>query len=746
MIDVNDALEYHRRGRPGKIEVVPTKPFLTQEDLSRAYTPGVAEPCKRIHADREAVFEYTARGNLVAVVTNGTAVLGLGNIGALAGKPVLEGKANLFKRFADVDVFDLEIDSEDPEEIVTICQRLAPTFGGINLEDIKAPECFEIERTLQERVDIPVFHDDQHGTAIISSAALINAAELAGKSLDELRVVVLGAGAAGIASAELYTEIGVKRENLVLCDSQGVIHEGRERGMNRYKARFASRTPARSVAQALVGADAFFGFSVADTVTEEMLKPMAENPIIFALANPDPEIPFERARAARPDAIIATGRSDYPNQVNNVLGFPFIFRGALDCRARGVNTEMKIAAARALATLAREDVPDEVIRAYGGAEIRFGRDYIIPKPFDHRVLLWIAPAVAEAAMRTGIARRALDMEDYRAALEARLGKARALTHGIMLRARNARKRVVYPDGESERVIRAARIAQRDGVAKPILIGDRARIEAAMRHLEVSPTGITIVDPRTVENRSALAGELFALRSRKGMTLALAELRLQEPLYLASMLVQRGDADAMICGVVHQYADTLRPPLQVIGAREDVKTVAGLYLVIYKNDVYFLADTSVSIDPTAEELADIALLAAAEAERFSVVPRVAMLSFSNFGSVRHPNAEKVRRATAIIKSRAPGLEVDGEMTVDVAMSERQRQAFPFSSLKENANVLVFPNLEAGNIGYKLLRRVAGADVVGPIFMGLRKPVYAVEPGADASTIVTMTALAVLQCGA
>jgi malate dehydrogenase (oxaloacetate-decarboxylating)(NADP+) len=556
--------------------------------------------------------------------------------------------------------------------------------------------------------------------------------------------VVLGAGAAGIASAELYTEIGVRRENLILCDSKGVIHVGREAGMNPYKARFANPTKARTLAEALDGADAFCGFSVANTVTEEMLEPMTEHPIIFALANPDPEIPYEQARAARPDAIIATGRSDYPNQVNNVLGFPFIFRGALDCRARGVNTEMKIAAARALAALAREDVPDEVIRAYGDSEIRFGLEYIIPKPFDHRVLLWIAPAVAEAAMKTGMARRELDMEEYRSALEARLGKTRALTHGIMLRARNARKRVVYPDGENERVIRAARIAQHDGVAEPILVGDRGRIEAAMHRLEVDPAGIGIIDPRTVESRKELARELFQLRQRKGMTLALAESRILEPLYLASMLVQRGDADAMICGVVHHYPDTLRPPLQVIGKRKDVSTVAGLYLVIHKNDVFFFADTSVSIDPTAEELADIALMAAEEAERFHITPRVAMLSFSNFGSVRHPNAEKVRRATAIIKTRAPGLEVDGEMMVDVAMSERQRSAYPFTTLKENANVLVFPSLEAGNIGYKLLRRIAGADVVGPIFMGLKKPVYAVETGADASTIVTMTALAVLQC--
>lgn len=744
MHDAKDALAYHRDGRPGKIEVVPTKPFVTQADLSLAYTPGVAEPCRAIHADPERVFDYTAKGNLVAVITNGTAVLGLGDIGPAAGKPVMEGKANLFKRFADVDVFDLELDTHDPDEIIAICRALAPTFGGINLEDIRAPECFRIERELQELVDIPVFHDDQHGTAIISAAALLNAVELVDKRLEDLRVVILGAGAAGIATAELFVELGIPRENLLLCDSRGVIYTGREQGMNAYKARFAVDTSRRSLADAMEDADVFCGYSVGGTVSGDLLRKMAPNPIVFALANPDPEIPYDEARAARPDAILATGRSDFPNQVNNVLGFPFIFRGALDCRARGVNGAMKIAASRALARLAREDVPDEVTAAYGGQEIQFGPDYVIPKPFDHRVLLWIAPAVARAAMETGMARKELDLDAYVAELESRLGKTRALARGIALRARELHKRVAYPEGEHPRVIRAARMVLDDRIAEPVLIGNPDRIRARMAEHGIDPDGIAIEDPRDPDRNETLAAELFAIRQRRGVTMTLAREQVREPATRAALLVQRGDADALICGVEHHYPDTLRPALQIIGVRDDVTVVAGLYLVVIKNEVFFLADTTVNVDPSSEVLAEIAILAAHEARKFHIEPRVALLSFSNFGSTRHPRSDRVREATRLVREREPDLVIDGEMMADTAVTASLlRGHYPFSRLQERANVLVFPSLEAGNIAYKLLHRLGAAEVIGPIFVGMKKPVYAVETGAGASDIVTMTAIAVVE---
>jgi malate dehydrogenase (oxaloacetate-decarboxylating)(NADP+) len=745
MIDVKAALNYHALGRPGKIEVVPTKPFVTQHDLSLAYTPGVAEPCRAIHKDVAKVFDYTAKGNLVAVVTNGTAVLGLGAIGPMAGKPVMEGKGNLFKRFADVDVFDIELQSEDPDEIVRVCELIAPTFGGINLEDIKAPECFKIERELQKRVDIPVFHDDQHGTAIISGAGLLNAVELVGKRIENVRIVIVGAGAAGIASAELYLRLGARKENLMLVDSKGVIHRDREEGMNPYKDAFAVDTRARTLADAMRGADVFLGLSQANIVSQEMVRSMADQPIIFALSNPDPEIPYEDARAARPDAVIATGRSDYPNQVNNVLGFPFIFRGSLDCRARLVNTEMKIAATHALASLAKEDVPDEVMRAYGGERIRFGRDYIIPKPFDHRVLLRVAPAVARAAMETGAARLELDLNEYVERLEGRLGRRRVLARGIAVRARRHRQRVVaFPEGSNDQIIRAAHVLSREGIARPCLIGKRDEIQQQMESLGVKFDGISIADDESPEYRETMAQELHQIRRRKGVTLPHARTLVDDPIVRAALMVRRGEADALIGGVAYHYPDIIRPSLQIIGTRDGVSVVAGLYVVIVKNQLFFFADTTVNIEPSAETLAEIALLTAEEVRKFDVVPRVAMLSFSNFGSARHPLSDKVRRATDIVKARRPDFQIDGEMQADTAVTQELLSSFyPFSDLKAPANVLIFPNLESGNIAYKLLKRIGGADVIGPILMGMRKPVHVVETGADVSTIVTMTAIAALE---
>ncbi len=747
MIDVKEALAYHERGRPGKIEVTPTKPTVTQQDLSLAYTPGVAEPCRAIARDPSKVFSYTAKGNLVGVVSNGSAVLGLGNIGPLAGKPVMEGKAVLFKRFADVDVFDIEVDSSDPDEIIRTCQLISPTFGGINLEDIKAPDCFKIERELQDRVDIPVFHDDQHGTAIISAAGLLNAVELAEKEPAAIRVVINGAGAAGIAIAELYAKLGVRKEHILLCDSKGVIYKGREAGMNPYKEAHAVRTDRRTLAEAMRDADLFCGVSVANIVTREMVRSMAENPIIFALANPDPEITYDEARAARADVIMATGRSDFPNQVNNVLGFPFIFRGALDCRARVINTEMKLAAARALADLAREDVPDEVARAYGGGgPIRFGREYIIPKPFDHRVLLREAPAVARAAAESGVAGVVLDPDEYVAQLESRLGRARVLTRTVIQRAKGARRRlVVYPEGTNGKVIRAANVVKKEDIAEPLLVGDRASILRKMEDLEISSDGIRIIEPANPERAETLARELFDLRKRKGMTLSQARELVENPVVLASLMVHRGEADALIGGVAHHYPDIIRPALQIIGVREDVRVVAGLYLVIVRNQVFFFADTTVNIEPTAEDLADIALLTAEEVRKFNIAPRIAMLSFSNFGSARHPLSERVRRATEMARRRAPELEIDGEMQADTAVTEEiLGEYFPFSHLKGPANVLIFPDLEAGNIAYKLLCRIAGAEVIGPILMGMKRPVHALETGAAVSQIVRMTAIAAIEC--
>ena len=743
MIRKQDALDYHSLGRRGKIEVVSTKPCATQRDLSLAYTPGVAVPCLEIQANPADAYKYTAKGNLVAVVSNGTAVLGLGDIGAMAGKPVMEGKGVLFKRFADIDVFDIELNTHDPEEIIRIVKALEPTFGGINLEDIKAPECFHIEEELKKIMDIPVFHDDQHGTAIISGAGLLNALEIVGKRIDQVRVVFSGAGAAGIACAKFYLKLGVKRENLMLCDTKGVIYKGRTEGMNPYKEFFAVDTKARTLTDAMKGADVFAGVSVKGAVTKEMVKSMARGPIIFAMANPDPEIMPEDAFAVRKDVVMATGRSDYANQVNNVLGFPFIFRGALDVMASAINDEMKLAASHALATLAKEDVPDSVSKAYGGEKFKFGRNYIIPKALDPRVLLWEAPAVAKAAMETGVARKPIaDLDAYRDQLESRFGRSKEIMRVFIHKAQKAPKRIVFPEGNEEKILRASQIILDEEIATPILLGNRAMIEERTKMLDLDLNGAEIIEPAASAKADTYISRYYDLRKRKGITRTDARVNLQSPYNFGMMMVNEGDADGLVAGLTQNYPGTIRPALQIIKARPGISTVAGMYMLIFKKDVRFIADATVNFDPTAEQLADIAILAAEKVRSFDVEPRIAMLSFSNFGSTQHPSALKMARAVALVKSRAPELIVDGEMMADTAVSPEILDAlYPFSSLKGGANVLICPNLESANIAYKLLAQLGGAEQVGPILLGIRKPVYVLIPGNEVADIVNVTAMAV-----
>jgi len=741
-IHKQDALNYHSQGRKGKIEVTPTKPCTTQWDLSLAYTPGVAEPCLEIQKRPELAFDYTARGNLVAVVSNGTAVLGLGNIGALAGKPVMEGKGVLFKRFADIDVFDLEVGSQNPEDVIRFCQLLEPTVGGINLEDIKAPECFYIEETLRRTMSIPVFHDDQHGTAIISGAAILNALEIVGKDIEKIKVVVNGAGAAGLTCAQYYLRLGVKRENLILCDLMGVIYEGLTEGVNPYQARLASKTTARTLAEAMKDADVFTGVSGPNCVTPEMVRSMADRPIIFAMANPEPEISYEAAKAARPDAIIATGRTDYPNQVNNVLGFPFIFRGALDVRARAINEEMKVAATRALADLAKQDVPDMVLRAYGLGHLHFGPDYIIPKPFDPRVLLFEASAVAQAAMESGVAQVQVDIEEYREQLSRRLGRTQEVMCSVRHRAKAAPKRIVFSEGEHEKIIRAAYQLTNLKIAHPVLLGRPMVIQEKSHELELGKLNVEIIEPARSPRLEAYAEELYQRRQRRGVTRSEARELLANNNYFGAMMVHMGDADGFVAGVSQHYPDTIRPALQIIATRPDVHKVAGLYVIVTKRDVFLFADTTVNIEPNAEDLAEIALLSAEVAESFGLVPRVAMLSFLNFGSTRHPLTEKVRRATELVKQRKPGLMVDGEMMADTAVVPELLAEYPFLTLREKANILVFPSLEAGNVAYKLMIRIGGAEALGPILMGLSKPVHVLQRGSTVEEIVDVAALAVV----
>ena len=743
-ISQKEALDYHALPKPGKIEITPTKPCRTQRDLSLAYTPGVAEACLQIKNNVHDAFRYTGRGNLVAVVSNGTAVLGLGDIGAIAGKPVMEGKAVLFKRFADVNVFDIEVNSHNPDDVIKVCQLLEPTFGGINLEDIKAPECFYIEETLKKTMQIPVFHDDQHGTAIITGAALINALEIVGKDISKVKIVFNGAGASGIASAEHYVRLGVKKENIFLVDTKGLVYEGRTEGMNPYKQRFAQKTNLRTLAQIVEGADVLVGLSVKGAFTPEMIRSMAPKPIVFAMANPDPEITYDEARAARKDILMCTGRSDYPNQVNNVLGFPFIFRGALDVHATAINEEMKLAASHALASLAKEDVPDSVCRAYGVQRFAFGPDYIIPTPFDPRVLVWEASAVAKAAMETGVALEPVDINEYREQLEKRLGKAHEVMRIVIHKAQAKPKRVVFPEGENEKVLRASHILFEERIARPILLGNERNIRTRAEGLGVPLNGAEIVDPKDSAWREVYVQEFYWLRQRRGVTLTEARDLIDNRNVFGSLMVHMGDADALVSGVTQHYPDTIRPALQIIKVRDGVHKVSGMYVLITRRgDMLFLADCSVNVEPSAEDLAEIALCAAEAARRFDVTPRVAMLSFSNFGSTNHPLCQKMRRATELVKHRDPSLIIDGEMMADTAVvPEILERDYPFSSLKGAANVLIFPDLASANVAYKLLMRIGGAEAIGPILLGLSKPAYVLPRGAEVEEIVNLTALAVV----
>ena len=734
-----EALDYHSQGRPGKIEVTPTKPFKDQRDLSLAYTPGVAEPCLDIAKNPDDAYRYTAKGNLVAVVTNGTAVLGLGNIGALAGKPVMEGKGILFKVFADIDVFDLEVGSENPEDVIRFCQLLEPTVGGINLEDIRSPDCFYIEQRLRESLSIPVFHDDQHGTAIISGAALLNALLLVKKEISEVKVVFAGAGAAAIATAEHYVRLGVRREHIVMCDHKGVIYKGRD-GLDEFKQRFAIETKARTLAEALQGADVFVGLSVAGIVTGDMLQEMAKKPVIFALANPTPEIMPDEAKKARPDAIVATGRSDFPNQVNNVLGFPFIFRGALDVRAKKINEDMEMAATRALAELAKAEVPESVTRAYGGDKLKFGHEYLIPKPFDPRVLLWVAPAVAWAAVASGIAGRIIDVEEYRAELEARLGRERQVMRGLISRAQQDPPSIVFPEGDDPRILRASRILSDEGIARPILLGDLDAIRRQADDASLTLEDIELVNPRTATDRDQLAQDLWQLRRRRGMTLREAKGRVLDPMYYGLLMLRAGRTDALVAGEEIDYPDALRPALEVIGAEPGRKHVSGIYMMIFRQQTFFFADTTVNIEPDAETLAEIATATAKFVTRLGIEPRVAMLSFSNFGSVKHPAAAKVQQAVTLLHARDPELQVDGEMQADTAVVERiLTRVYPFAKLRGPANVLIFPDLNAANIAYKLLARLGDAQAIGPILVGMARPVHVLQRLSEVPDIVNMAVI-------
>ena len=743
-----EALDYHSKGRPGKIEVIPTKATKTQRDLSLAYSPGVAVPCMEIHENPEKAYQYTAKGNLVGVISNGTAVLGLGNIGAVAGKPVMEGKGVLFKIFADIDVFDIEINETDPDKIVEIVAALEPTFGGINLEDIKAPECFYIEKKLKERLSIPVMHDDQHGTAIISSAALLNAIEIQKKKIEKAKFVVNGAGAAAMACVQLYVAVGANPANFIMFDRKGVIHRDRQ-GLDEIKQKFATtKNKDLTLAGAMKDADVFIGLSVGNVVTPEMVKSMAKNPIVFAMANPDPEITYEEAVGVRKDVIMATGRSDYPNQVNNVLGFPYIFRGALDVRATQINEAMKLAAVKALAELTRTPVPDIVMMAYNEKNITFGPNYIIPKPLDNRLLATVAPAVAKAAMESGVARNPItDWDAYKHELDERLGIDNQLLRVIGAKARKNPKRVVFAEAENQKILKTAQLAQDEGIAFPILLGDPVSIKKIAEDNGIDLTGMPIIDPKSDESRKKRMeyGELFfAKRQRKGFNDYEAKKIMRDRNYFGCMMVETGEADAMISGLSKNYPRTIRPALQVIGLEEGSKKVAGMYIVMTKKGPLFLADTTVNFNPTAEELADIAMMVAKEVRNFGIVPCVAMLSYSNFGSSNSPEARLVARARDIVKEKEPSLIIDGEMQANVAFNkEILKDNYPFSELvKNDVNVLIFPNLAAGNVAYNLLQEVGGNEAIGPILLGIRKPVHILQLGSQIRSIYNMVLIAVI----
>ncbi|MEC5147320.1 NADP-dependent malic enzyme [Chitinophaga sp. 212800010-3] len=746
-LNKQDALDYHALGRPGKIEVIPTKDTKSQWDLSLAYSPGVAEPCKEIHRDVENVYKYTAKGNLVGVISNGTAVLGLGDIGPEAGKPVMEGKAVLFKIFADIDVFDIELDAKDPDTFVAAVKALEPTFGGINLEDIKSPECFEIEDRLRKELKIPIMHDDQHGTAIISSAALLNALELVKKKVEKVKIVVNGAGAAAMACVKLYVALGAKPENFIMFDKDGVLNKSRKNLSDRHK-QFVTDSKITTLAEAMKGADVFLGLSVGNVVTAEMIKSMAKNPIVFAMANPDPEIAYDVAIAARPDIIMATGRSDYPNQVNNVLGFPYIFRGALDVRATQINDEMKLAAVRALADMAKSPVPDIVNLAYNEKSIFFGPKYIIPKPLDPRLLSTIAPAVAKAAMDSGVAHNPItDWEAYRNELNHRLGLDNQLFRVIGIKARRDPRKVVFAEADNLKVLKAAQVVNDEGIAYPILLGNEARIRELMKENAIEIEDAVIIDPKSEdmkETRHQFGDLFFQKRQRKGLNQYEARKIMRERNYFGCMMVETGQADALISGLTRKYPDTIRPALQVIGMEDGAKRVAGMYIIQTKRGPLFLADTTVNFNPTAEELADITMMVAKEVKNFNITPRIAMLSYSNFGSSPTPEAQTMSKARELVKLRDPSLIVDGEIQAAMAFNkEILKDNYPFTELlEEEVNTLIFPNLAAGNIAYNLLQEVAGFDAIGPILLGMKKPVHILQLGSTVRQIVNMVNIAVV----
>ena len=741
-----ESLDYHKSGRPGKIEVIPTKKHSSQRDLSLAYSPGVAEPCIKISENKDDVYEYTAKSNLVAVITNGTAVLGLGDIGPEASKPVMEGKGLLFKIFADIDVFDIEVDASEVDKFVEVVKSIAPTFGGINLEDIKAPECFEIEKRLKEELDIPVMHDDQHGTAIISAAALLNALELADKKIDAIQIVINGAGAGAMSCAKLYLSLGAKKSNIIMLDSKGVIRKDRD-NLTKEKAFFASDRNLNTIDEAMNGADVFLGLSSGNIVSKEMIKSMALTPIVFALANPDPEISYNDAISVREDIIMATGRSDHPNQVNNVLGFPYMFRGALDVRATSINEEMKLAAVRSIAELTKEVVPDTVNLAYGEKVITFGPEYIIPKPLDNRLISVVAPAVAKAAIESGVAQKNIsNFEEYAQELNKRLGLDNKLVRRITTKAKRNPKRIVFAEAEHYKILKAAQEVKDEGIAIPILLGREGRIRQLIEDNVLDLDDVQILDPKSDEQRekrNQFGQILFEKRKRKGMTLPEAQKLMRERNYFGSMMVDQGMADAFISGISRNYPSTLRPALQIIGTEEGVDKVAGMFILNTKKGTLFLADTTININPTAEGLANIAMLTAKTVRRFNVVPRIALLSYSNFGSSMNSKVAKITEALNIINEAEPNLSVDGEIQADFALNkEKREQIFPFSDLKENANTLIFPNLESGNIAYKLMQEFDDVEAIGPILIGMKKPVHILQLGCSVREIVNMVTIAVI----
>jgi malate dehydrogenase (oxaloacetate-decarboxylating)(NADP+) len=746
-ITKEDALRYHAEGRPGKIEVIPTKPYSTQYDLSLAYTPGVAEPCLDIEKNLDDAYLYTAKGNLVAVISNGTAVLGLGDIGALAGKPVMEGKGLLFKVFADVDVFDIEVNEKDPKKLIEVIKAIAPTFGGINLEDIKAPECFEVEQTLKKLLDIPVFHDDQHGTAIISAAGLLNALEITGKKIDQVKLVVNGAGASAISCTKLYVSLGMKLENIIMVDSKGVISTERT-DLNDEKLKFARNVKIKTLAEALVGADMLLGLSVGNIVKGDMIKKMAKDPIIFAMANPNPEISYEEAMAARNDLIFATGRSDYPNQINNVLGFPFIFRGALDVRAKTINEEMKIAAVKALAALTKEDVPDKVNRAYKSKNLIFGREYIIPKPLDPRLITTVAPAVARAAMESGVARKPItDWAAYHVELLKRLGLHNQLVNEIRSKAKAHPKRILFGNANNYKVLKAAQVVEHQGIGIPVLLGNKEELGRIARENNLEISDIQVVDhlsPLEEERRKRYAQLLFEKRKRKGLTLDESLEKMYDQHYFGVMMVESGDTDAFLSGFSTKYSDTIRPALQICGTNNSLNHIAGMYILITKKGPFFFADTTVNIQPEGQTLVDTTLLTAREVRKFGVEPIIAFVSYSNFGSSIEGSPEREREAIRILHEKHPQLMVDGEMQANIALNkEIRRKLFPFSKLGDHdVNTLIFPNLSSGNIAYKMMQEIGGAEVIGPILMGLKKPIQVLQIESSVPEIVNMAAICVV----